>query len=119
MKTLQILVIILIISIINTCYAQTPKDTIKTNTLKVKKENFMDMGAETLTQIFGENLDGKQTGKKLSFLELLNKMDMPIEQKEEYRNWYYLQSKDLTEKQKDSLSKALEKKILEAEKNQL
>ena len=42
---------------------------------------------------------------------------MPTEQKAEYKNWYYLQSKDLTEKQKDSLGKAIEKKIMEAKKD--
>jgi len=116
MKTLQILLVMLSITMFSTGYAQTQKDTIKTKKKMVQNDNFLDMGAETLTQLFGENLDGTATGKKLSFLELLNKMELPADQKEEYRNWYYLQAKDLTEKQKDSLGKALEKKISEAQK---
>ncbi len=75
------------------------------------------MGSGTLGQIFGENLDGKSKNKKLSFLELLEKMDMPANQKAEYKNWYFLQAKDLTEKQKDSLGKAIEKKIMEAKRD--
>jgi len=116
MKTLHILVILLSIGIANNGVAQTKNDTIETKKKTVQNDNFLDMGAETLTQLFGENLDGTATGKKLSFLELLNKMELPAEQKEEYRNWYYLQAKGLTQKQKDSLGNALGKKIREAQK---
>jgi hypothetical protein len=122
MKTIKITLILLAYSV--SCFSQTKKkdpvkaktDTRKIDSTTVKKDNFLDMGAGTLTQIFGENLDGKSTGKTLSFLELLNKMDLPPEQKTEYKNQYYLQAKDLTEKQKDSLGKAIEKKIMEAKK---
>ena len=121
-STLWITLLFLAMIVANTSRAQTKKkpiktDSTKTDTPKVKKDNFMDMGAGTLGQIFGENLDGKSTNKKISFLELLDKMDMPAEQKAEYKNWYYLQAKDLTEKQKDSLGKAIEKKIMEAPKD--
>lgn len=125
MKTLHIILIILAISVVNTSTAQTKKEPVKsdstksnstkTDSTKVKKDNFLDLGAGTLSDIFGENLDGKSNGKKLSFLELLAKMDMPAEQKAEYKNWYYLQAKNLTEQQKDSLGKAIEKKIKEAQ----
>jgi len=123
MKTFKITLILLVFSISG--FAQTKKkdtikpktDIIKTDSTTVKKDNFLDMGAGTLTQIFGENLDGKSTGKKLSFLELLEKMELPAEQKAEYKNQYYLQAKDLTEKQKDSLGKAIQKKIVEAKKD--
>jgi len=122
MKTTIITVIILVFS--SPCFAQTQqkdtnktkKDPIKTDTTKIKKDNFLDLGAGTLTQIFGENMDGKTNGKKLSFLEFLDKMDLPAAQKAEYKNWYFLQAKDLTEKQKDSLGLAIQKKILEAKK---
>ncbi|KGK29814.1 MULTISPECIES: hypothetical protein [Cellulophaga] len=83
----------------------------------IVRANFLDMGAETLGQLFGENLDGQSPNKKLSFLEMLEKMDMPMEQKAEYANLYFLQAKELTEKQKDSLGKSLEKKIIEAKNN--
>ena len=116
-KTLHALLVILTISFANTSMAQTKKVPTKTDTTKVKKDNFLDLGAGTLGGIFGENLDGQSKNKKLSFLELLEKMDVPTEQKAEYKNWYYLQSKNLTEKQKDSLGKAIEKKIIEAQKD--
>jgi hypothetical protein len=123
MKTVKILVVILVFSA--NCFSQTKqkevikttKDTIVTDTTKVKKNNLLDMQSEFLTSTFGENLDGKSNGKKISFLELLDQMDMPAEQKAEYRNWFYLQAKDLTEKQKDSLGKAIEIKIKEAQVN--
>lgn len=120
MKTLQILFVMLGLCISNLAQAQK-KDSTKTDTTKVKteekKDNFMDLAAGTLGDIFGENLDGKSKGKKLTFLEFLEKVDLPKDQKAEYKNWYYLHVKDLTEKQKDSLGSALEKKIKEAQKN--
>ena len=114
MKTLPILLILLSIGITGTSYAQIKKDTTASEKKAVQNDNFLDMGAQRLTHVFGENLDGKATGKKLSFLELLSKMDLPENQKQEYRNLYYLQAKDLTQKQKDSLGNAIGKKIKEA-----
>lgn len=93
------------------------KNLIKTDTTQVKTANFLDRGAGTLTQIFGENLDGKATGKKLSFLELLEKMDLPADQKAKYKTQYYLQATDLSDKQKDSLGIVMQKKALEAKKS--
>ncbi|WP_445733445.1 hypothetical protein [Mariniflexile sp.] len=116
-KLLQLLLFFLAIAISTTSMAQTKKDSTKTEKKPVQKDNFLDMGSGTLGQIFGENLDGKSKNKKLSFLELLEKMDMPANQKAEYKNWYFLQAKDLTEKQKDSLGKAIEKKIMEAKRD--
>ena len=75
------------------------------------------MQAEFLTGTFGENLDGKPTGKTLSFLELLDLVNLPAEQKVEYVNWYYLHAKELTQKQKDSLGRTIEKKIKDAKKD--
>ncbi|WP_179008448.1 hypothetical protein [Winogradskyella forsetii] len=110
MKTLQILLVILTILMAKPLMAQTPKDSLQEDSTKIEKDNFLDMGAGSLTNLFGENLDGKPNGKKLSFLELIAKMDLTEEQKVEYKNLYYLQAKDLSEKQKDSLGKAIEKK---------
>ncbi|MBJ2173225.1 hypothetical protein JBL43_03195 [Aureibaculum sp. A20] len=115
MKTLHILIAILSLSIFNASYAQAKKDTTTTEKKSVQNDNFLDMGAKSLTQVFGENLDGNTSGKKLNFLEMLKKMNLPTEQKEEYRNLYYLQAKDLTQKQKDSLGRALGEKIKEAQ----
>ena len=121
MKILQLLLVMLAISISFGTMAQEKKTAStnlkKVDTTKVQEDNFLDMGSGTLGQIFGENLDGQSKGKKLTFLEMLEKMDMPAEQKAEYKNWYYLQAKNLTEKQKDSLGKAIEKKIMEAKKD--
>lgn len=112
MKLLQVLLIGLIISTASIAQAQEKK----TDSIKVKNSNYLDMGAGTLTDIFGSNLDGNKDGKKLSFLEMVDKMDLPAEQKTEYKNLYYLQSKNLTEKQKDSLGKVMSKKIKEAKR---
>lgn len=76
----------------------------------------MDMGTKTLTQIFGNELDGNSTNEPIGYLELLKKSNVSPEQKAEYKNLYYLQAKALTKKQKDSLGAVLQKKILEAKK---
>ena len=114
-KLTQFLMFFWAIAISTPSMAQTKKDSTKIEKKAEQKDNFLDMGAGTLGQIFGENLDGQSKNKKLSFLELLEKIDMPAEQKAEYRNQYYLQAKDFTEKQKDSLGKAIEIKIKEAQ----
>ena len=77
----------------------------------------MDMLSGTLTGAFGENLDGKSKGlgKGIGYLQLLEKSNLPKKEKEEYRNWYFLQAKEMTQTQKDSLGKALSKKIIAAE----
>jgi hypothetical protein len=103
--------LILGLSLTDICLAQTKI----IDSTKVKSDNFLDMGAESMTQMFGENLDGNATGKKTGFLELLGKMNLTEEQKADYKSQYYLQANTLTQKQKDSLGKAIEKKILEAE----
>ncbi|WP_158849452.1 hypothetical protein [Algibacter sp. L1A34] len=112
MKRLQKLLIVFTISASAISQAQEKK----TDSTQVNKSNYLDMGAGTLTDIFGSNLDGNKDGKKLSFLEMVDKMDLPAEQKTEYKNLYYLQSKNLTEKQKDSLGKVMSKKIKEAKR---
>ena len=119
MKTLfkitQTLSIALIICFSSNAEAQTKstkKDTVKAK----KKDNLLDMQANVLTDIFGSNLDGKRDEKKLNYLQLLEKSGLTEAQKKEYRNWYYLQSKNLTQKQKDSLGNAMRKKILETKK---
>ncbi|WP_156133212.1 hypothetical protein [Lacinutrix sp. Hel_I_90] len=104
------MLLILGLSLTDICLAQTKI----TDSSKVKSDNFLDMGAESMTQMFGENLDGNATGKKTGFLELLGKMDLTEEQKADYKSQYYLQANTLTQKQKDSLAKAIERKILEA-----
>lgn len=114
-KQLRVLLFLLVITISATSMAQTKKDSTKTEKKPIQKDNFLDMGSGTLGQIFGENLDGQSKNKKLTFLELLEKMNLPADQKAEYKNWYYLQAKDLTEKQKDSLGKAIEIKIKQAQ----
>ncbi len=114
-KITQTLIIVLAI-----CFsfkAQAQANSIKKDTVKVKKkDNLLDMQANVLTDIFGSNLDGNRDEKKLNYLQLLEKSRLTETQKKEYRNWYYLQSKNLTQKQKDSLSNTMRKKILEAKK---
>ena len=96
---------------------QAQAKSIKKVTVKVKKkDNLLEMQANILTDIFGSNLDGKRDGKKLNYLQLLEKSELTDAQKKEYRNWYYLQSKNLTQKQKDSLGNVMRKKISEAKK---
>lgn len=115
MKPIQLIIIALFIA--QWAKAQSI-DTSKTRKKTVKKDNLLDMQTNLLSGVFGENLDGKSNGKTINFLELLEKMDIPAEQKLEYKNMYYLQAKELTQKQKDSLGSAIEKKIIEAKTHQ-
>jgi len=121
MKTVQILSIITCFLMALAVGAQTNKTVEKEKDTLVKKQNnMMDMLSKTLTGVFGENMDGKSKGldKGIGYLALLEKSDLSQKQKEEYSNWYYLQSKKMTRTQKDSLNIELSKKIVEAQKNQ-
>ncbi|WP_422858077.1 hypothetical protein ACOKFD_11585 [Flagellimonas sp. S174] len=98
--------------------AQASKTTNKKNDTTVKKQdNMMDMLSGTLTGVFGENMDGKpkDLNSGIGFLELLEKSGFSQKEKNEYRNWYFVQSKNLTPKQKDSINLMLMQKMEEAE----
>ncbi len=109
MKTTLIFLLLLTFS----NYAQS-----QTDSTKVKKDNLLDMQTNLFTGLFGENLDGNTSGKSIGYLEFLNKLDISEKQKIEMRNIYFLQAKNLTRQQKDSLGKVLERKILEAKRDQ-
>jgi len=126
MKIVKTIVFLFMICLANQVIAQdipiTEKDktenTSKSQIVKpTKNNNFLDMQTNVLTGILGENLDGKTTGKSIGFLELLEKTELPENQKLEYRNQYYLLSKELTQRDKDSLGRAFEQKIIEAKNN--
>ncbi|XLS27819.1 hypothetical protein ACJD0Z_11495 [Flavobacteriaceae bacterium M23B6Z8] len=117
MKTRLIYTTLMIIFCMYASHAQTDTTKVKKTTQKKEADNFMDLQSNVMTDILGSDLSGKPDGKKLNFIELLEKMELPPEQKEEWRNWYYLQSKEMTQKQKDSLGVALGKKLKEANKN--
>lgn len=112
MKTLKTLLAISIFLTVQMGISQEKKE--ETKKAAPKSENFMDLQANTMTDLFGSDLSGTPDGQRLGFLELLKKSDLPEEQKKEWTNYYYLQSKDLTQKQKDSLSLALHKKMQKA-----
>lgn len=76
-------------------------------------DNLMNLQANFLTDLFGSDLSGTPDGKRLGYLEMLENSDLPEEEKKRLRNIYYLQSKELTQKQKDSLS-ALHKEMKKA-----
>jgi len=111
MRTIK-LVYLILLGFSSTVMAQEKK----TDSTTLKKDNLLDMQTNILTSVFGENLDGNNTGKSIGYLELLEKSDLSQAQKKEYKNLYYLQAKALTQKQKDSLGKEIERKILEAKR---
>lgn len=125
MKTLQILFVMLGVCMSNSSYSQslgdlmgtTPKnDTIRRND-SINKNNLLDMQTNLFTQLFGEDLDGNATGNSIGFLELLEKLDMPADEKQHYREMYLIQAKNYNERQKDSLARAFGRKILEARRH--
>lgn len=107
MKTISTITLIIGFLFITKTNAQTDSTTVDPN-------NLLDLQSKTLTSILGEDLDGESAKKPIGYLELLEKSDLSAEQKEEYKNLYYLQAKELTQKQKDSLSNALLKKMQDA-----
>ncbi len=80
------------------------------------RNNIMDTQATIITKIFGSNLDGNPDGTSLNFSELIEKSDASPELKKHAKETYFVQSKNLTEKQKDSLDTALGKQIMNARK---
>ena len=117
MKTTHFIFVILAFSISSLVEAQN-KDVVKTDKSTAKTDNLLDMQTNVLTNVFGENLDGNSQGKSIGYLELLDKMDKSQEQKAQMKNIYYLQAKELNQKTKDSLGKALEQKIMEAQQRE-
>lgn len=123
-KTLQILFVMLAICISNSTQAQTLDDLLNSteeesteNNSSTNPDNLLDMQSHLFTDLFGEDLDGNSTGNSIGFLELLEKLEMPADQKQHYREMYMLQAKNFTERQKDSLGRAFGRKIMEAEKD--
>ena len=109
MKIVKLIIGVLFLLVTQSSFAQqkTEKKT------ESKNDNLMDMMSESMTGMLGTELTGTPEGESIGFLELLQKSDLPEEQKKEYAQWYYLQSKNLTKKQKDSLALSLEKKLKE------
>ena len=117
MKTKHFILIILAFSISSLVEAQN-QDAVKADKSTAKTDNLLDMQTNVLTSVFGENLDGNSQGKSTGYLELLDKMEISQEQKTEMTNIYYLQAKELNQKTKDSLGKALEQKMMEAQQRE-
>ena len=92
MKTLKTFVLLACLGGITFAQAQTdpkPKSEV-TN-------NFLDLQASTLGNIFGDSLTGGN-GKVTNYLELVNKSDMPEADKQDLRDAYGQYSKTLMKK---------------------
>lgn len=120
MKSFKILLSVITLLVFQTVFSQSEekKDENKEVNNETKTDNFMDMQTQSMTKIFGSDLSGNPDGKSIGYLELLEQMDLPPEQKTKLRNQYYLQSKKLTQKQKDSLGQAFAKQLKEAQNEQ-
>jgi hypothetical protein len=91
---------------INTLQAQTdPKPKTEVT------NNFLDLQASTLGNIFGDSLSGGK-GKVTNYLELVDKSDMPEADKQDLRDAYMKYSKSLDAQGKDSLQAAMGKELL-------
>ena len=95
-------------------FAQS-KEEQKSKNQPTSGDNFMNMQSKVITDLFGSDLSGTPDGRSIGFLELLDKIELTPEQKLEYKNLYYLQARELTKEQKDSLSNVLEKKLRETQ----
>ena len=113
MKTIRILAAPLLLLMLQPTFSQS-KENRQTEKETKFEPNFLDLQAQTLTNLFGSDLNGKPDGNPLDFLELLAKSDLAEEQKKEMTDLYYIQSRNLTPSQKDSLSATLQKKMQKA-----
>jgi hypothetical protein len=73
--------------------------------------NFLDLQAATLGDIFGEELTGGN-GEVNNYLDLVNKSDMPEADKQDLRDAYARYSKALDAQGKDSLQTAMAKELM-------
>jgi len=106
MKTLKSLLLLACLSSLGFAQAQTdpkPKSDI-TN-------NFLDLQASTLGNIFGDSLTGSN-GDVNNYLDLVNKSDMPEADKQDLRDAYARYSKTLDAQGKDSLQTVMGKELL-------
>tara|TARA_R110000765_G_scaffold115714_4_gene208685 strand:- start:4384 stop:4728 length:345 start_codon:yes stop_codon:yes gene_type:complete len=111
MKTLKTFLLIVCLGTFPIIHAQTnPKpQTPVTN-------NFLDLQAGELGDIFGDSLTGGK-GNVTNYLELVDKSDRPEAEKKQLREAYFLYSKALDAKGKDSLQTVLTKKLLITKKD--
>jgi hypothetical protein len=111
MKTLKTFLLLACVGALATVQAQTdpkPKTPV-TN-------NFLDLQAGTLGNIFGDSLTGGK-GKVTNYLELVDKSDIPEAEKKQLREAYLLYSKALDAQDKDSLQTVLTKQLLTTKKD--
>ena len=73
--------------------------------------NFLDLGAAGLGDIFGDSLTGGN-GKVTNYLELVDKSDMPEGDKQDLRDAYMKYSKALDAQGKDSLQTTMTQQLL-------
>ena len=78
-------------------------------------ENFLDLQARSLSGIFGSDFKGSPDGETLDFLEMLEQAELPADQKEELKKQYYLQAREPSQKQRDSLAVTFKLKLMEAQ----
>ncbi len=116
MKTSNTILLVITMLTMQISFSQTEeKKEEKKQETKKTTDNYMDLQTKSMTKIFGSDLSGNPDGKSIGYLELLEQLDLPPEQKTKLRNQYYLQSKTLTQKQKDSLGRAYAKQLKEAQ----
>ena len=73
--------------------------------------NFLDLQASTLGNIFGDSLTGGN-GEVNNYLDLVNKSDIPEADKQELRDAYMKYSNTLDTQGKDSLQSVMAKELL-------
>lgn len=106
MKTLKTYVLLTCLGSLAFAQAQTdPKPKTEVT------NNFLDLQASTLGNIFGDSLTGGN-GKVNNYLELVNKSNMPEADKQKLRDAYMRYSISLDTQGKDSLQKAMSKELL-------
>jgi len=114
MKTVTTLLTICCFGFATVCQAQTDQKNSKTDT--AKQMNLLDEQTKIYGQVFdlaGAGEDNPLDGAK-NYLEAIEKMDVPQEQKETLREQYKIYDLSLDANKKDSLKLMVNKMLTEA-----
>jgi hypothetical protein len=106
MKTQKTLLLLVGLGTLTFAQAQTDPKPSAENT-----NNFLDIQAAGLGDIFGEELTGGN-GEVNNYLDLVNKSDMPEADKQNLRDAYRKYSEALDAQGKDSLQTAMSQELL-------
>lgn len=121
MKTVTILSMIGLLGVFCACQGQVEKEALVTEakedveaTDSTKRMNLLDEQTKIFGSIFSTMGEDNPLGGATNYLELLEKTEMPVEQKEHLRDMYQLYDASLDPRKKEELKVRIDKMLKEA-----